>query len=258
VGDTFSYSICVAHQADHAEIRGDYDRAVRMLEESLVAADRVGFSMRGLATRSRLGNLEILRGNLSLAESIHRQSLAEGAGPVPQWEHALTLLGLANIARRRGQPVEAMRYAREAMVLPRSGAVPMMRSSVFVALGYCADLAGDVETALASQHEGLRVALSIGSGRVIANAAEGLAGALALRGDAEQAASMLGAADALRRRSGGPMPAAERFDVDRAERRARQKLGDTAFDLAFAVGAADPDVTIRTTLSEPVSGQVSS
>jgi predicted ATPase/DNA-binding SARP family transcriptional activator len=185
VGDTFSYSICVAHQADLAEARGDYDRAVRMLEESFVAADRVGFSMRGLATRSRLGNLEILRGNLALAESIHCQALAEGAGPVPQWEHAITLLGLANIARRRGAPAKAMQYAREAMALPRSGAVPLMRSSVFVAFGYCADLAGDVETARASQHEGLRVALEMGSARVIANAAEGVAGALALAGEEE-------------------------------------------------------------------------
>ncbi len=254
VGDTFSYSICMAHQADLAEGRGDYDSAVRMLEESFVAADRVGFSMRGMATRSRLGNLEILRGNLSLAESIHRQSLAEGAGPVPQWEHAITLLGLANIARRRGEPEQAVRYASEAMALPRSGAVPMMRSSVFVARGYCADLAGDVETALESQREGLRVALEMGSARAIANAAEGLAGALALAGEAQRAAALLGAADALRRQSGGPMPAAERFDVDRAERRARETLGDTAFDLAFSAGAADPDVTIGATLSEPVSG----
>jgi predicted ATPase/DNA-binding SARP family transcriptional activator len=254
VGDTFSYSICVAHQADLAEARGDYDRAVRMLEESFVAAERVGFSMRGLATRSRLGNLEILRGNLSLAESIHRQSLAESAGPAPQWEHAITLLGLANIARRRGEPEEAVRCAREAMALPRSGAVPMMRSSMHVALGYCADLAGDVETALQSQHEGLRVALEMGSARVIANAAEGLAGALALAGDAERAAALLGAADALRRRAGGPMPSAERFDVDRAECRARQELGDAAFELAFSVGAADPDEIVGTSLSQPVSG----
>jgi hypothetical protein len=71
-----------------------------------------------------------------------------------------------------------------------------------------------------------------------------LAGALALRGDAEHSARLLGAADALRRRSGGPMPAAERFDVDRAERRARQALGDAAFEVAFAAGTADPDLEI--------------
>ena len=102
VGDRFSYTICATHGAELAEMRGDYDRAVRMLEESLAMAEDVGFSVRGFAARSRLANMEILRGNLSLAASIHHQALASASGPIPQWMHAITLLGLANIARRRG------------------------------------------------------------------------------------------------------------------------------------------------------------
>ncbi len=90
VGDRFCYSICVAHAAELAEVRGDYDPAIRMLEESLALAEDVGFSVRGLATRSRLANLEILRGNLALAESMHRQALESGSGPIPQWMHAIT------------------------------------------------------------------------------------------------------------------------------------------------------------------------
>jgi predicted ATPase/DNA-binding SARP family transcriptional activator len=244
VGDRFSYLICVTHAAELAEIRGDYDPAVRMLEESLAVAEDVGFSVRGLATRSRLANLEILRGNLALATSIHRQSLDASAGPVPQWVHAISMLGLANIARRRGEPHEALRYVDDAMALPRSARIPLMHSSLLVARGYSADLAGDAAVALASQHQALSVALGLGANRVIANAVEGLAGALALDGGAEDAARLLGAADALRRRSGGPMPAAERFDVDRAERRARQALGDAAFTAAFLGGANTPDQEI--------------
>jgi hypothetical protein len=77
---------------------------------------------------------------------------------------------------------------------------------------------------------------------------EGLAGALAIAPDPTlhvSAARLLGAADALRRRSGGAMPPAERFDVDRAERRARQSLGDRAFEAAFADGAeSDVDTVL--------------
>ena len=215
-----------------------------MLEESLAIAEDVGFSVRGLATRSRLANLEILRGNLALAVSIHHQSLDAAAGPVPQWVHAITLLGLANIARRRGEPAEALRYVDEGLALPRSRGIPLMRSSLLVARGYSADLAGDCIQALAAQEEALTVALRLGATRVTANAVEGLAGALALKGDAETVARLLGAADALRRRSGGPMPAAERFDVDRAERRAREALGDAAFAAAFEAGSTDPDLDI--------------
>ena len=40
------------------------------------------------------------------------------------------------------------------------------------------------------------------------------------------------------------MPAAERFDVDRAECRARQALGDDAFTAAFLAAAQAPDQEI--------------
>ena len=45
----------------------------------------------------------------------------------------------------------------------------------------------------------------------------------------------------MRRESGVPMPSAERYDVDRAERRLREAIGELAFTEAFRVGA-DADV----------------
>jgi tetratricopeptide (TPR) repeat protein len=199
-----------------------------------------------------LANLEILRGNLALAASMHRAALDVGPGPIPQWMHSTTLLGLANIARRRGQPDEALRYIDEAMALPRSTGAPLIHTTLLVARGYSADLAGDGEAALAAQHQALQVARQLGAVRVTANAVEGLAGALALRGNARAAATLLGAADALRRGSGGSMPAAERFDVDRAERRAREQLGE-GFDAAFAAGASDPEGVIEQAGQQVVS-----
>jgi hypothetical protein len=154
------------------------------------------------------------------------------------------LLGLANIARRRGDAAEAMRLIDEGIALPRTRGIPLMRSSLLVARGYSADLAGDRDAALAAQSEALAVALQYGATRVVANAVEGLAGALAIDGQEAATARLLGAADALRRRSGGPMPVAERFDVDRAERRARAALGDHVYDSEFAAGAVDPDQEI--------------
>jgi hypothetical protein len=50
------------------------------------------------------------------------------------------------------------------------------------------------------------------------------------------------------------MPAAERFDVDRAEGRARDVLGEAAFDAAFAAGAVDPDLDILRIRQQVVSG----
>jgi hypothetical protein len=41
----------------------------------------------------------------------------------------------------------------------------------------------------------------------------------------------------MRRETGGAMPDAERFDVDRAERRLRAALGDDAVEHGMAAGA---------------------
>jgi hypothetical protein len=111
---------------------------------------------------------------------------------------------------------------------------------VLVGRGYTADLVGDHEQALVHQRHGLEIAVTHAAPRVVANSLEGMAGALAIAPDLDRhvsAARLLGAADALRRRSGGAMPPAERFDVDRAERRGRLSIGDQEFEAAFAIGA---------------------
>lgn len=119
-------------------------------------------------------------------------------------------------------------------------AVPIMQALVRVGQGYTADLVGDHVAALGFQREGIRLALQHVTPRGLANSIEGAAGALATTAEREShvfAAQLLGAADALRRSSGGPMPAGERFDVDRAEQRCRAVLGDETFDVEFRHGA---------------------
>jgi len=152
----------------------------------------------------------------------------------------MALIGLATIARRRHDPASAAAHLEAAWEMARTRAVPLMCSLALVDRGYTADQQEDARRALEFQVDGLAVARKLGAVRAIANALEGLAGALAVVGrtaEAEHAARLLGLADGLRRRSGGPMPAAERFDVDRAERRARATLGEEAFTLAFAAGS---------------------
>jgi len=153
----------------------------------------------------------------------------------------MSLLGLATIARRRGDPAAAAVHLDAAWAMGRTQTVPLMRSLALVARGYTADQQGDAVSALELQVAALPVVRRIGAVRALANSIEGLAGALATTGtrsEAEHAARMLGLADAMRRRSGGAMPSAERFDVDRAERRARGTLGDQAFSCAFEAGSA--------------------
>jgi hypothetical protein len=153
---------------------------------------------------------------------------------------AMARVGLASIARRRGQYAVAAEHLEAAWAIPRSRSVPFMRAVIQVARGYLADQRGDHAAAFEHQSDGLATALRLGTPRGIAYGFEGVAGALALAEDPTQlhlGAELLGAADALRRANGGPMPAAERYDVDRAVRRLRAALGDAVFDAGFDTGA---------------------
>jgi predicted ATPase/DNA-binding SARP family transcriptional activator len=241
VGDRFAYAITITEAAEVAEMFGQYDRAVDLLERGVELADEVGFSGHPLAMRARLANVEILRGNLDVAEA-HHQLVADDpvAASVP-WLQAMSLMGRAAIARRRDQFELAEHVLARAWELPRSKTQPHMRTLLLVARGYLADQIGDGDRALELQAEALRAAAGLGAPRNVAYALEGCAGALALADNPERlrlGAELLGAADRLRRENGGAMPAAERYDVDRAEGRLRAASGDVEFGQAFLDGAA--------------------
>ena len=240
VGDRFAYALTITEASEIAEMFGDYDRAAEMLERGIALADEVGFSGHPLAMRSRLGNVELLRGNIDVADR-HQQVLIDDpvVATVP-WLLSMALLGKSAIARRRGEYELADQLLVRAWQLPRSKSSPLMRTLVLVARGYLADQVGDGRRALEFQTDALRTAVSLGVPRHLAYALEGCAGALAIQPSGEHSelgAQLLGAADRLRRNSGGPMPSAERFDVDRAEQRLRTALGDEAFEAALRAGA---------------------
>ncbi len=243
-GDQFMRALTVTQAAELAEARGEYDRAIRSLEEAVLTAEAVGFSSASFAIHARIANLEALRGNLALAAEQHQSVLADATAGQSPWLRAMALVGLAMIARRRDDPDTAIAMLREAWAMPRTHAVPVMRTMVASALGYSEDQRGDAVAALQFQRQSLAVSLELGGTRIVANAVEGMAGALALAGASEDAARLLGRADALRRSVVGPQPAAERFDVDRAERRSRGAIGDAAFDVAFASGAASDTASL--------------
>jgi tetratricopeptide (TPR) repeat protein len=241
VGDRFAYAITLTEAAEVAEMFGQYDRAVELLQRGVDLADEVGFSGHPLAMRTRLANVEILRGDLDSADAHHKIVADDPATTSFPWLQAMSMMGRAAIARRRGQFELAEHLLARGWALPRSRVQPHMRTLLLVARGYLADQVGDGRGALELQADALRTAVGVGASRHVALALEGCAGALALGDERARlvvGAELLGAADRLRREAGGPMPAGERYDVDRAERRLRAALGDADFERAFATGAS--------------------
>jgi tetratricopeptide (TPR) repeat protein len=252
-GDRFAYALAITEAAEVAESLGDYDRAVEMLRGGLAIADEVGFSGHPLAMRGRLANVEVLRGNLDIAEAMHRSLLDDPKALRVMWLQAMSRVGLATIARRRDDLDAAELDLERAWRMPRTQSVPYMRALLSVSFGYLADQRGDSFAALRHQIDGLETNHRLGSPRQVAYSLEGAAGALALSAgsdDLRLGAMLLGRADHLRRGSGGPMPPAERFDVDRAEQRLRDALGESVFDECFAAGsAADTDDLVQATVA---------
>ena len=83
-------------------------------------------------------------------------------------------------------------------------------------------------------------ACQTGDPRSVALALEGLAATHAAAGRSEDAAVLLGAAQARRASVGLPLPDVERVDVDRAEAVARRAVGDDGFEAALERGRALP------------------
>ncbi|MEO1063526.1 MAG: BTAD domain-containing putative transcriptional regulator [Actinomycetota bacterium] len=100
-------------------------------------------------------------------------------------------------------------------------------------LGFCAEEAGDLVAAREHHTDELQLARAFGDPRAVALALEGLAAVEVGEGDPLAALRLLGEADALRRSTGGPLPEAERIDVDRVERACRAALGDEVVDLTL-------------------------
>lgn len=241
LGDEFGLMLALGQAAELAELRGEYHEARDMLQRGIATAERVGFSSKPMAMRAHLANVEMLCGDLDTAERMHRELLAGLTGVSLPWVRGTVTVGLAAIARRRGRLDEAERWLEDAWEQARERPVPLMWALVYSGQGYTADQRGDPERALALQLKGVDVAAGVTNPRVLASSFEGVAGALAA-GDAisghETAARLLGRADALRRGSGGAMPPGERYDVDRAEGRARAALGSACFDDLFSTGAS--------------------
>ena len=226
VGDEFSLAIALTEASEIVEMYGDYDAAHDMLARGIDLSERVGFSVKLLAMRVRLANVETLRGNVERAEQMHLDLLKEIADEAIPWLRTMSYIGLATIARRTQRPEQASSWIEQAWAISRSRDAPIIQSLVLVGRGYTADQLGHHESAVDHQRQGLAIALGAFNATRSGELDGGVGGCAGDRARFGARTPRPPACSArpigLRRRSGGPMPPAERFDVDRAER----ALGD--------------------------------
>jgi predicted ATPase/DNA-binding SARP family transcriptional activator len=246
LGNAWARSTALRHVADIAAARGQYDKAAEALRQAITglrAVDATGLSS-GLV--ARLAYIAAVQGQPDEADSWFEEALAsaEQQHYVPTLALTYNLRGIT--LRRRGLLDEAERCHRDALALYVDRAAPAGRSLSLTSLGYIAELRGDDEGAERFHIASLDAADDAGDVRAEALALEGLAGVASVRGDDEGLGRYLGAAEALRDMTGGPLVNGERVEVERALERVSRRA---AMEAALVVGRTDPYAAVALALA---------
>jgi hypothetical protein len=158
-------------------------------------------------------------------------------GPAERW---YGLMAAGHLARMGGDPTEARtRYAEARALLEQVERESRDTIGINAAVATSLMFAGEVaepDEAGELLREALDRAMGSGDRRLVARVLDALA---AHEADAEAAAALLGAADAVREVAGGALPDLERRSVDAVANRVEARLG-SAFAAAFERGRADP------------------
>jgi tetratricopeptide (TPR) repeat protein len=236
VGERWSLGMTLSSLSDALAKRGDLAGAIAAVEEStrlaaeLNARDDIGFQRVWLANlRAQAGDIDWARADLErcLAES-SRDGMANRTA-------AFVVMMLGEFDRQEGKLASAAERYREAvemqaaapLVAPQfSGMLCGFQAHIAIAEGRHAD-------ARALVGEGIERAMQGKDMPVVALIAVATVALRAALGDAELAAETLGASDSLR-----GSPDLSNRDAVALARTLRARLGDDAYDAAYARGRA--------------------
>jgi predicted ATPase/DNA-binding SARP family transcriptional activator len=236
VGDRWGTAQALDALATLAGWRADQAASLALTDEALDLVGQLGALEELAEPRCRRADRLLRAGDLAAAGADYQRAteLARRAGMPATL--ALAHRGLGEIARRRGDLAEARRLHQTALGLCATDwQNARARSQVLTALGWVAETEGDAGQARSWHHQALAIALGSGSLPDVADAAEGLAGAVLGEGDGEQAALLLGVGVGLRGTAVAGDP-----DIARVARGARDLIGAGAYASAFQRGAALP------------------
>ncbi|MET9245468.1 BTAD domain-containing putative transcriptional regulator [Nonomuraea sp. NPDC003709] len=221
-GDRWAIANSLDKLAGIAAWRGERARAVAWMDEAITLIEELGRTEDAADLLTRRADLLAQDGDLAAAGTGY-----ERAAEVARAVGAPDLLadarrGLADLARRSGEPDQARQLYEAALAGCGDASITgsRIRARILTGLGWTAAMDGDAAQARAHHRAALETAVRSGNLPAAADAVDGLAGAALLTGDAERAATLIGAAASLR----GAELVADR-DVDETAAEAERALG---------------------------------
>ncbi len=220
------------------DLHGRREGVVALLEESL-ALFRELDDQPGIAeTLTNLGFARFFRGELDRAEALCDEAVAlyrayeDRQGMIPP------LLTQARVAMLRRNFARAAGLYDEAVHLSRAVSPRKSLPNVLVEAGMLLARLGELERAAAYQRESLRLNLERGARYGIYSSLGVLGSTLYAQGQTERAARLVSAAEALRETLGASRPEGYGPLHERLLAGLRTRLGQVAFDDAWAAGRA--------------------
>jgi predicted ATPase/DNA-binding SARP family transcriptional activator len=237
LGDQWGVSAIQFHLGIALHRAGQLDDALAMYEGALSSGRDVGPANTVQYALAGAGHVTLLLGDTDRAARLFADSHAVarqlGAELNPR-----AAVGEGLLARELGDLTAAQTHLTRAQQMLAGLNEPEWNATALVALGHLAELRGDPDSARFLHRRAWQTAPGH------AAALEGLACVAVDRGDATEAARLLGAATWWRRQRHRPASRLERLDVERAEHAARAVLEDTEFEAAHDDGAAQPHAVV--------------
>jgi predicted ATPase len=198
-----------------AFFRGDYPATIGLARQGLDLCGELGDLSGQAWAYSYLGQATIGLDDLTTAERHFRSQLelTEQAGD--RWAEAHALNLLAQVSRYQGRYDEATAQLRRAHRAFQDTGDPHNAATVIGSLGEVARDAGKPDQARDLFRQALRDDLQTGTKVLTAVILEGLATVAAMTGDGRTALTYVGAAQALREQSGGPIWSVDQAILDR-------------------------------------------
>jgi ATP/maltotriose-dependent transcriptional regulator MalT len=229
--------ILIAH-GNVAFAAGDSERAIRFLEDGLAIA-RAADDRHGMAViLNNLGSDAERHGDLNRSNDLMREAAALFGELGDPDRRALCLNNLGVLASQRRDYPEALSLLGEARAIWEDLGSPIRVALVHLHLGEIARAQGDFPRAANHYRQNLAIRRELGEGRRSTITLMELVIVAQACGQAELAARLLGAAEALRDWRTVPLRADEVAEYEAAIAGARDALGEERFATVRAAGAA--------------------
>ena len=218
--------------------QGDYARATSLLEESLTLHRELGSKEEVVGVLNGLGVLASADGDRERSVSFFSEALALSRGSGSVRKNAVSLGNLGITMLVHGDTEQATVLLDESLALFRGIGDS---SNIAIGLMYSALAAltrGDHERVKALSEESLKLLQKVEDKQHIADCLEIMAGGAGAQGQAQRAARLWGAAEAMREDIGVPLQPEDRKLLDPYLATARSSLGEVAWQATLAEGRA--------------------